>query len=187
MIDIDEKKKKQKVWTALTKARRRCENPKDPAYPRYGGRGIEYRIKNTQELVDAIGWPPELGRKCSIDRIDTNGHYEVGNLRWADATEQANNTRQNRMIEYNGETKTLSQWCRIIGFSQPVMIHRLRKMSVEEAFTAPHKHRVFEFNGTTKTIREWSEYTGIKYNCLRKRFNQGWDADKALTTPSGGL
>lgn len=79
----------------LTAAKGRCTNPSDPAWHRYGGRGIEFRF----ESVTAAGlWIMEnlgLDRSKEIDRIDNNGHYEAGNLRWATRVQQNWNKRTN--------------------------------------------------------------------------------------------
>lgn len=45
----------------------------------------------------------------TIERIDTGGHYEPSNCRWASLVEQANNKRNNRIVVYQGETMTLAQ------------------------------------------------------------------------------
>lgn len=83
---------------ALRAARDRCTNPNDRSYPDYGGRGIRYEMPEdlreaTTVLIAAIGRRPE---GMSLDRIDNEGHYRLGNLRWATKSEQSANQRRRR-------------------------------------------------------------------------------------------
>jgi hypothetical protein len=71
---------------------RRCTTPTDPAYSRYGGRGIHvckrwYKFENF--LADMGERPP--GK--SIDRINNDEGYSPQNCRWATALEQTKNRR----------------------------------------------------------------------------------------------
>ena len=74
--------------------RRRCGNPRAADYPRYGGRGIrvcELWESSFEAFASHVGNPPGPG--YSIDRINNDGNYEPGNVRWATASEQALNRR----------------------------------------------------------------------------------------------
>jgi hypothetical protein len=77
------------VWSG---AKRRCTDPTRHDYANYGGRGIEMRLTYAEFLAE-VG--PRPSPAYSIDRIDTDGHYEAGNLRWATRVEQRNNRRNN--------------------------------------------------------------------------------------------
>lgn len=82
--------KTPEYW-AYKGAKGRCTNTKNPSYPDYGRRGIEFRFTSFQEFLDVVGKRPSPLH--SLDRIENDGHYERGNLRWATKEEQANNRR----------------------------------------------------------------------------------------------
>jgi hypothetical protein len=93
-------------------AKQRCTNPNNIAYTNYGGRGIEFRLRSFDEMIDTIGLRPTP--KHTLDRIDVNGHYEVWNIRWATRSMQNINKRMmsNNTSGYRGVSwhKPLSKW-----------------------------------------------------------------------------
>lgn len=81
-----------KRWASMID---RCHNPRCPAYKWYGARGVsvcdEWR-GSFDAYMAYVGDRPTP--KHSLDRIDVNGNYEPGNVRWATWSEQRMNTRQ---------------------------------------------------------------------------------------------
>jgi len=121
------------------KLRKRCENKKDKNYKDYGGRGISVcdEWKSFTTFFSDMGKRPTS--KHSIERIDNNGNYAVGNCKWATQVEQGRNKRNNRMISHNGETKCLSEWAEKYGIRPHTLRTRIVTLgwSFEEAIIAP--------------------------------------------------
>lgn len=81
-------------YKAYIQAMMRCRNPKNARYRRYGERGIEFRFASFEEFYAVLGDRPTPGH--SLDRINNEGHYEAGNVRWATRIQQANNKSNNK-------------------------------------------------------------------------------------------
>lgn len=98
----------------------RCENPNDPKFGDYGGRGITVcerwsGLYGFEHFVHDMG--PKPTPKHTIDRIDVNGNYEPSNCRWATPKEQQNNLRCNLCFYMKGERITCPQLSEIVGIS----------------------------------------------------------------------
>lgn len=124
------------VWAGMVA---RCTYAKHKAYRQYGGRGIcvcdEWRDSFAAFFRD-MGERPTA--KHSLERINNNGNYEPGNVRWATRQEQNNNRSNNHVLEYGGERKTLANWARSLGVPARRLHSRLAYgWSVERTLTEP--------------------------------------------------
>lgn len=91
-------------------AKNRCINLNCDRYENYGGRGIKFLFNSFEEFYKELGSKPST--KHSVDRINVNGNYEIGNVKWSLNFEQARNTTCNRWVVFRGETKIITDWIR---------------------------------------------------------------------------
>lgn len=122
-----------RAWHAM---KDRCTNPRCAVWDRYGGRGItvcDRWLQSFSAFLADVGPRPESN--MSIDRIDNNGNYEPGNVRWATQLQQQTNSSQARLLTLDGETLTISGWARRLGISRPALRQRLRLHSIQEALS----------------------------------------------------
>lgn len=121
------------IWCAMLQ---RCLNPNVANYENYGGRGIKvypFWLK-FENFYAYIGDPPS--ETHSLDRIDVNGNYEPGNVKWATPSEQQRNRRDNRRLTFKEQTKSLPDWADIVDIKVSTITGRLhRGWSVEDALT----------------------------------------------------
>jgi hypothetical protein len=83
-------------------AKRRCTNPNDPGYDRYGGRGIRFEFGSP---TDAAIWfakkyPDWQGKE--IDRRDNDGPYSKANVRAVTCQENNLNKRTSSFMTHQG-------------------------------------------------------------------------------------
>lgn len=87
----------------------RCNNPNDPSYRQYGGRGIAVCSQWQASFASFLADMGERPKGTSLDRIDVSRGYEPSNCRWADGKTQASNKTNNRMVEFDGQAFNIRQ------------------------------------------------------------------------------
>jgi len=133
-----------KSWTSMIY---RCTKKNKDGYHRYGGRGITI----CDRWMDFLNFYEDMGDRRSgdsLDRIDNDGNYEKDNCRWATKKQQSNNTSSNRALVFNGVSRNIIQWERILGFKNGVINDRLRRnWTVDRIITTPYLRQKGAVNG----------------------------------------
>lgn len=128
------------VWV---KIRKRCLNPSDKDFCKYGARGITV-CDEWQQSFEAFrsDMGPRPSKAHSIERKDNDGPYAPWNCRWATAKEQAENRRSSVILEHDGRRLTQMEWSRITGIGVTTICYRLSAgWSVADALTIPTSYR----------------------------------------------
>ncbi len=169
---------------------RRCRDPKESGYERYGAVGVVVcgRWLGEDGFANFLADMGERPEGATIDRFpNQSGNYEPGNCRWATRVEQQRNMRSNRLIEWDGRIQCLAAWAEELGLTVKCLQHRLnRGWSLAEAMSPAvqeHVRRDVTFNGKTQSLHAWAAEIGIAYKTLHQRLRHGWSAERALTTP----
>lgn len=174
-----------KLWVHIMD---RCLNPKSPFYHRYGGRGIRIHepwkdsSRFISDVISEIGERPE---GChSLDRKENDIGYFPGNIRWATWKQQANNKSNNRILEFKGESKTVSQWSESLGIDYAVILNRLRRgWSVKKALSTPAAKaakinkiiagEIRKFKG-----REFAKFTAKRFGVSDQTVYDVWNGER---------
>ena len=116
----------------------RCNDPKRL---RYNGRGITVCDEWKNDYMSFAEWSRNNGFRedLTLDRIDNDKGYYPENCRWVDAKMQGQNKRNNIVVEINGESHILSEWCRILGVKRATIKTRIFRQGLTpyEALTIP--------------------------------------------------
>ena len=119
-----------KIYNTWHDIKKRCFNPNCQDYANYGGRNIAMYapwIDDFLAFYDYVSKLEHFGEKgFTLDRKDSNGNYEPGNLRWADRKTQSRNRRGRRIVEYNGEKMTLAEAAEKSGINYDTLLMRYR-------------------------------------------------------------
>ncbi|MFF0790404.1 hypothetical protein [Streptomyces spiralis] len=171
------------TWRSMI---RRCHNPNADNYPRYGGRGIhvcpEWRESFDKFLADV---PPRPARGYTLERIDNDGPYAPGNVRWATPAEQARNTRANHYLTARGQTRLLEDWVEITGIPKSTLFNRIKAgWTDEQVVNTPVRPKAPDNSILPADTRRLALEHGLAPETVASRIRRGWDLNRALTQPA---
>lgn len=129
-----------KAYEAWRNMKARCTNPNNWYYKYYGGKGVQVckEWHDFDNFFRDMGEPPK-GK--TLDRRDGNGNYCKDNCRWATRAEQQLNLRSNHNVTFNGETKCIAEWARVLKINVNTLSNRIhRGWPIEQALN-PTKHQ----------------------------------------------
>lgn len=120
---------KTRLYREWAGIKARCYYKSQAGYKSYGARGIRMCDEWLNSFEAFAEWALSNGYRddLTIERIDNGKDYTPDNCKWISLGDQANNRRSNIRITYNGETRNLSEWCKIYGRDYRFVHNRIRK------------------------------------------------------------
>lgn len=178
-------KSKARVYRIWLTMRRRCYEPAFKGYPDYGGRGIAVcdRWRNSFENFLADMGEPTEG--LTIDRINVNGNYEPANCRWATYLTQGRNKRNNRFINYQGKTQTLSAWAEEKGLTVTAICRRLQLgWDIARALETPVDHTTWEDKFRSVITEVIAQNANLPLPVIRQKLREAFELQENTTNHS---
>lgn len=128
-------------WAAM---RKRCNgnssNPIDIKFYIEPGIKVSKLWENSfEQFIMDLG--PRPGKDYSLDRFPNKyGNYEAGNVRWANAKDQACNRKSTKLLTFDNQTNPTSVWAKITGISRCTIQRRIDKgWNIKDTLTIPVK------------------------------------------------
>ena len=120
-----------RTWCGMI---RRCHDPSSRQYKNSGNRGIivcdEWR-SSVEAFSRFIGQPPSP--RHELDRINNDGNYEPGNVRWVTHSRNNRNTRRTTMVVWSGKLMALRDVAEHFGLNfDRVRSHIRRGKTIQE-------------------------------------------------------
>ena len=114
----------------------RCTNSNTPYYKNYGERGITI----CECWLYFENFYEDMGDRSegkTLERIDNSKGYCKENCKWATIKEQNRNTRQVKLLTYQGETLCMREWAEKLSIPYPTLQDRIRRgWDIERALTS---------------------------------------------------
>lgn len=147
---------KTRAYTTWCKMKERCLNPTSRGYKNYGGRGITVCQSWQRRFMAFYRDMGDRPAGMTLERKENSKGYSKANCIWASRKAQARNTRTNRLLTCQGETRTIAEWAERTGLHPTVLRGRIVRLgwTDEEAILTPR--------GRPRRTTHWVEFDGQK-------------------------
>lgn len=163
---------KHDLWNTWKGVLARCYYEKHPSYHNYGGRGItvcDAWRNDFWAFVQEVGL---RGAGLTLDRIDSNGNYEPGNVRWTTWKVQNNNRRDtSQPFTLFGQATTIREVAKRYNLSVAVVKRRVAaKLPDDEVIlTVEQARKQIIYKGERHTTISLAELAGVTREAMRRR------------------
>lgn len=152
--EIAEKHELYRVWSAM---RDRCNNPRNPHFANYGGRGIAVAKEwdSFWLFVEHMG-PRPTG--YTIERENNDGPYSPQNCGWASRAAQNRNKRNTILYTFNGYSGCIKDVAAHFGVDRQRLRYRLKRLEwpIEKSMNDLLKIKALGLGGATSRCPGWS-------------------------------
>jgi len=171
----------------------RCYDHTDVQYKNWGAKGVRVCKEWLENPISFYDWAMSNGWKKGLqidkDKLATTKPgllYSPEFCCFLTAKENAFYKSNSIMIEYKGETKSISEWADVLSIPYKLLESRYKYgWGAKKMFETPlKKAKLVEFNNDKKTLQEWALIYKLEYKTIHNRIKKlGWNYEKAFTTP----
>jgi hypothetical protein len=175
-------KRERNAWRSMI---RRCTEPGQKDWPRYGGAGITVCpawMQSFDQFLQDMGPAPTQAHWLGRLRVLEN--YEPGNCCWTTQPPQERRRTFCRRVSINGQVVTAAEAARSIEVSHATVLRRVASGFQLENPPAAKLYRASKwltFNGETLPLPQWAKRIGLPSQVLWARIKRGVPVEKALT------
>lgn len=116
-----------------------------------------------------------------LRRKNTFKDFTPENCEWS--KKKSKNYRNRIIINYNGESKSLKNWCQELGLSYQVCYVRYKKGKTPEEIFSKRNSISIEYKGTKYSIKGISQKYNLKIGTVYYRYYSGWKHSDIIETP----
>ena len=101
----------------------RCTKENHKSYERYKHLQIQDEwLKSFEAFLAHVGVRP---KGTTLDRINNEQGYVIGNVRWATPEQQARNRRTNKFVSIDGKKMTYAEAAKVLGITRQAVRYRV--------------------------------------------------------------